>query len=446
MEQEKRRIPKLLKGILIVGGAAATVFIVTQVMLFIELKQQKPRIVKAFTELAVDLADERYRMDALAALLEQDELSHSGNITITNIDSSALDYEWKEYLNYLNHASVQFQFDKNETAKKARLLFDLQIYGISLGNAEVYMDETDAIFRIPSLHASYMRIGTQKIKEQYEKSLLYTAIKDVLPAPREEISIDVFQEEMDNADYIGELFMLLQEYGPKLAELYEQSEVTKLAAKKEILWDGAYQMCIPYQVKIPTELLKELFKDVKDTSVQKGMDFLKELYWNDEVLDLTVYLSTGKRILEIDGNVEISFQEQIIETSFAIYPKGVGNAWEALQLDIEMSTEDKKSAGFSLVMNHAFQDGEKNTDVQLRMTKPYLAKLLDMDATYNKETGELDLEFDISAIAAKADGWYHLSELTEEVKKPEGAIDIFNLELLELLQFTSGLNLGIFGK
>lgn len=441
MEEKKRKIPILIRGIVVLLVVSGIVLGVTAGLRFLEKKQQKPRVIKALTSLVTDLKDEKYSIDKLYQLLEGGKTKSSGEFNIGTIDASLLGgYGRLEKL--LKNSTIEGIIEKDNKGKKMEAEFSYQTYGINLANIECLIDEKECFLKIPEVYEKYLRFKTANIKNQYENSLLYTILGGKIPLPDQEFSLYPFTEieYMDLEAKKDRMTEFLKENASELREWYQQIEVTKLSKEEEILFQGHYEVCTAYEFYMPTEFLKTLLRNLWG-------DLGEQVIWQDEVFHGIVYLNSENQVLKLEGegNIKIRGEEVLLISS--LYLKGEENLWDTIHLDFKITQKrTEKSGSFILVVSNQFEEDVRNIQLQFKMLQPYVSTFLDIDGIYHIQNGESQIEFDLETPMIALDGTYQLSNLERAIRMPnkEDSVEIFKLSLLDLLQFVTKLNLKIF--
>ena len=193
MEEKKRKIPILIRGIVVLFIVSGIVLGGTIGLRFLEKKQQRPRVIKALSSLVTDLKDEKYSIDKLYQLLEGGKTKSSGEFNIGTVDASLLGgYGKLEKL--LTNSTIEGIIEKDNKRKKMETKFSYQTYGVNLANIECLIDERECFVKIPEVYEKYLRFKTANIKNQYENSLLYTILGGKIPLPEQEFSLYPFAE------------------------------------------------------------------------------------------------------------------------------------------------------------------------------------------------------------------------------------------------------------
>ncbi len=441
MEEKKRKIPILIRGIVVLFIVSGIVLGGTIGLRFLEKKQQRPRVIKALSSLVTDLKDEKYSIDKLYQLLEGGKTKSSGEFNIGTVDASLLGgYGKLEKL--LTNSTIEGIIEKDNKRKKMETKFSYQTYGVNLANIECLIDERECFVKIPEVYEKYLRFKTANIKNQYENSLLYTILGGKIPLPEQEFSLYPFAEieYMDLEAKKNRMIEFLEENSSELREWYQQIEVTKLSKEEEILFQGHYEVCTAYEFYMPTEFLKKLLWNLWG-------DLGEQFIWEDEVFHGIVYLNSKNQVLKLEGegNIKIRGEEVLLISS--LYLKGEENLWDTIHLDFKITQKrTEKSGSFILVVSNQFEGDVRNIHLQFKMLQPYVSTLLDMDGGYHRQNGESQIEFDLETPMIALDGTYQLSDLERAIQMPnkEDSVEIFKLSLVDLLQFVTKLNLKIF--
>lgn len=450
MEKDHGRLPRAVKGIGIVLLVAVFVLGVVMGLRVLEVKQQKPRVLKALGELAEDFTDEKYSLKNLAALWKEDRTQQNLSVNITSFNSTYLDKKWSFLGSYLGNSNLELSIRKDGPEKKMLYEAQYSTYGVTLANVQGYLDEEECMIRIPQFHEQYLAFHPDNVRAQYENSLLYTVIGDRISMPEGNLASYAFREpEAETPAEIETMLTRLREDARQLKELYKAVQVRKLDKKEEILINGKYELCTAYELMFPADLangyLKEAFGDkIVVTGSQASNDSIGS---NGSLISMEVYLSKG-RALKIAGTMEAAANGREIILAYECYPKGTENAFDAVTVDVTLTPIDTtESYGFNLSVKNEFAGDIRNIHGVLNMTRPYVTKALNVDMEYNQITGESNLEFEVSMPMASFDGSCHIAALNGQVAKPqEGAVRLFELDLFELLKFTNGMNLNFFGK
>lgn len=435
-----KKLPFFAKGIIVVTLTVLFVFAVTAGLRILEEKQQKPRVLKAIASLALEAEDERYSLKKFAAMLQNDRLIHNGRVTITELEEMLLPEQYRFLVPYISKSVTQLDLAKDAPEKQAEFQLDAQLQGLPRLYAEGYLDEEECAVRIPGLHESYLAFSPDNIRAQYQDSLLYTFLGDSLSLPEDNLTDYVFSER-DTA-VSGELETVSQGLADTLKlfkELYDEITVEKTKEKEEILWNGGYESCVAYRMILPSELVNHFL----EAALRAGSGH--SLSVKPEDLTLYVYLNSEKRLLKLETESSLVFDAREIPFLLSFYPKGVENSWDNVLLEAELTWEDI-IYGFHLVCSNEFLQEQRVLHTSLSLSRPYVTKLLDIDAGFY-ETGAALFEFAAKTPVLSADGTWGIKALEEQLSKPtEKAVRVFELNLFDILKFMNGLNWSFFQK
>jgi hypothetical protein len=79
--------------------------------------------------------------------------------------------------------------------------------------------------------------------------------------------------------------------------------------------------------------------------------------------------------------------------------------------------------------------------VQVYAVEPYVDKLIDVGLKYNPTSGETAMEYAVTTPLTTFDGNHVIVASEDPIEEPEGKIyRIFQLSLMDLLQFIEGIN------
>lgn len=438
--EKMKKLPFMVKGIIVVILAAILVFTAALGLRALEEKQQKPRVIKALAELAADAAAEKYSLEGFWNLLDSGKLAHTGDINITSIDDGLFPEQYRFVAPYISHSSLDFAVSKNDLSRQADFEIEAVIKGNMTVRAEGYLDDTACIVRVPDLHERYLTFSPDNLKEQYEASLLYTVFGDSPFLPEKNLTDYVFtgaESAMSGEKEV--LSMGLSDCLELAKTMYEQITVAKTEKKEDILWNGSYESCTAYEMTVPTEIFNRFFKD----TVWERSGHTVVLA--EEALPVLIYLSSGKRLLKLELETDILLDGTRVPSVLVFYPKGVENAWDSVLLELEMTWDDIMY-GINLLCSNEFSDRERILHVQVSLTRPYITELADMDVRYEPESGAAEIDFVCKTPVLSMDGVYSIEPSAGTIEKPQDAVAIFEMNLFDILKFTNEINWSFFKK
>lgn len=434
-----KRIPFLIKGIIVVLLVTGVVFATANALRIMEEKQQKPRVLTAMAELVSGVTDEKYSLEKFWQLFENGKIEYSGEISLSSIEESLLPAEYQTIIPYLERSTVDFTLQKDDVNRTAALWAKPSLYWLSL-EMEGYLNDTECIVRVPDFHESYISFSPDNLKAQYDNSLLYTVFGEQQDLPQDNLTDYVFHgSETLIYEEKEAVSMRFLDTVKLVAELYEEITVEKTERKENIFFNGSYRNCEVYNMTVPTA---EFNRFLKDTVWEKSGH---TIVINDEQLPIVVYLDSEKRILKLElAKTDIQVDGKNVPTELFFYPKGTENPWDSVQFGIE-ATWDDVVYGVTIVYSNEFTEAQRTMHVSFSLTEPYVTKFLDIDIDYIGATGESDFDFACKTPMLSFDGVLDMKPLTGSVEKPTtDAVAVFELNLLEILKFTNEINWGFF--
>lgn len=435
-----KKIPLPGKVLMVVMVVAILLSVTTLGLYQMEEKQQKPRVIKAFSDLMMDAASEKYSMEGFWNLLDSGKITHKGAITVTDIEEALLTEKYRFIVPYIDRSSLEFTIRKDD--ENRQMDFQLETVrkeGVT-GKVDGYLDDKVCSIHVPDIYGRYLTFSPDNLKEQYEASLLHTVFGDSLPLPECSLTNYVFTGAESALCAEKEVLLRrLSVYAENAKDMYEQITVNKTERKDEILWNGNYESCTAYELIVPTELINQFFLE----NVWEKMEHTLAL--EKEVLSLQVYLSSDKRLLKLETDADILLDGVSVPTALVFYPKGVENAWDSVLVELEVTWDDI-IYGANLVLSNEFSEKERILHGSVSMTQPYVTELLAADVRYEPESGTADLDFVWKTPLLSMDGIYHIEALTESPEKPQDAVAIFETDLFDILKLTNEINWSFFKK
>ena len=434
-----KRIPFLVKGIIVVLLVAGIVFAAANALRIMEEKQQKPRVLAAMAELMSGVTDEKYSLEKFWQLFDSGKIEYCGDVSLTSVDEALFPAEYQTVIPYLERSTIDFTLQKDDINRTATVWAEPSLYFLSL-QMEGYLTDTECIVRVPDIHESYISFSPDNLKAQYDNSLLYTVFGEQTALPQENLTDYVF---WDYETLINEekeaLSMKLLDTAKLVKALYDEITVKKMKEKENIFYDGSYQNCEIYQMTVPTDVLNQFLKDIVWENTGHT------LVINEEQLPLVVYLDSEKHILKLElAETDVLADGKNVPIKLFFYPKGTENPWDSIQLGAEVIWEDV-TYGATIVYSNDFTDSERIIHASLSLTEPYVTKLFDIDIDYTAATGETEFDFACRTPMVSFDGILGMKPLAGDIQKPTTeAVPVFELNLLELLKFTNEINWGFF--
>lgn len=434
-----KRIPFLIKGIIVVLLVTGIVFATANALRIMEEKQQKPRVLTAMAELVSGVTDEKYSLEKFWQLFENGKIEYTGDISLSSIEESLFPNEYQSVIPYLERSEIAFSLQKDDVNRTAALWAKPSLYWLAL-EMEGYLDDKECIVRVPDFHENYIRFSPDNLKAQYDNSLLYTVFGEQTALPQDNLTDYVFHGS-ENLLYEEKeaISMKLLDTVKLVKELYDEITVEKTDEKENIFYDGSYQNCEIYHMTVPTDVLNQFLKDIVWENTGHT------LVIQEEQLPLVVYLDSEKHILKLElDETNITLDGKSVPTQLFFYPKGIENPWDTIQLGVEIVWDDV-TYGVTIVCSNEFADTQRTIHANLSLTEPYVTKFLDIDIDYTGAMGETNFDFACKTPMLSFDGVLGMRPLTEPVAKPTtDAVSVFELNLLEILKFTNEINWGFF--
>lgn len=439
--EKLKKLPFIIKGIIVVACAAVIVCAAAVGLRVLEEKQQKPRVIKAVAALFADASDEKYCIDTYFNMLQEGKISYSGELMMTEIDERLLGEKYHFIAPYINRTSMNYVLKKEQESRKASFYIEAALHGSRAVTVEGYLDDTECIVRIPDLHERYLSFSPDNLKRQYEESLLHTVLGDLVTLPEENLTDYLFSGAgKTSADEKEVLSMNFADSVRLAKELYDSITVVKTEEKEDILWNGRYESCTAYEMTVPSEILNNFFKNT--LWEKSGHSILIEA----GRLPVRVYLDNRKKLLKMEIGAALLLDGREVPASLDFYPKGVENPWDSVLFEIEI-TWDNIIYGISLVCSNDFTEDSRVLHTSLSMSQPYVTEIFDMDTTFGVNTGSVSFDFVCKTPVLSMDGICNLEPLTEAVQRPqEEAVSVFELNLIDMLKFTNGINWNFFKK
>lgn len=435
-----KKLPFMVKGMMVVILAAVLVFAAALRLRVLEEKQQKPRVIKALAELVSDAAKDKYSMEGFFSMLDSGKLTHTGDISITDIDEALLPEQYRFAAPYLRHAFLDFTMNKDDLNRQADFQIETVLNETITVRADGYLDDTACTVRVPDFHERYLTFSPDNLKKQYEASLFYSVFGDNLSFPEQNLADYVFTgTESGVSEEKEALSMSFSNLLERARTMYEQITVSKTEKKEDILWNGNYEACTVYEMTVPAEMFNQFFKDT--VWERSGHTVVLE----EEALPVYICLSSNKRLLKLELETDILVDGTRVPSGVVFYPKGVENAWDSILLELELTWDDI-IYGIDFVCSNEFSDMERMIHTKVSLTQPYIAELADMDIRYEPETGAAEVDFACKTPLLLMDGFYGIKPLSDAIEKPQDAVALFDMNLFDILKFTNEINWNFFKK
>ncbi|MBO5277902.1 MAG: hypothetical protein J6B06_00210 [Lachnospiraceae bacterium] len=435
-----KKLPFMVKGIIVVITAAVLVFAAALGLRVLEEKQQKPRVIKALAELVSEAAEDKYSMEGFFHLLDSGKLTHTGDITVTDIDEALIPKQYRFMTPYLRHASLEFTVNKDDLNRQADFQAEAVLKENMTVRADGYLDDTACTVRVPDFHERYLTFSPDNLKKQYEASLLYSVFGDSLSLPEQNLADYVFTgAESEVSEEKEALSMSFSDCLELARTMYEKITVSKTEKKEDILWNGNYESCTAYEMIVPTEIFNQFFRDT--VWERSGHTVVLE----EEELPMLIYLSSSKRLLKLELEANVFVDGTRVPSELVFYPKGVENAWDSVLLELEITWDDI-IYGIDLVCSNEFSDMERILHTKVSLTQPYITELVDMDIRYEPKTGAAEIDFVCKTPMLSMDGFYGIEPLSDAIEKPQDAVAVFDMNLFDILKFTNEINWSFFKK
>lgn len=434
-----KQLPLVVKGCIILLLISGTIFITANGLQIMEQKQQKPRILSAVAELAVSAADEKYNLEKLWQLLENETIEYDGKISFSSIGKDFFPKQLQTILPYIEHSSVDFTLKKDAVSRMAAMQAEMSLYFMHF-EMDGYLDDTSCIIHLPALHEKYISFSPDNLKKQYNDSLFYPIFGEQDLLPQKNLADYVFQNTEASVSKEKEVIITeLSEAVRNMKKLYDNITVEKAKEKEAVYRNGSYKNCERYHMTVPSSVLNQLLKDIvwKNTG--------HTLSVREESLSIILWLDSKKQILKAEIPQTVLLADgKAVPAELIFYPQGAENPWDNIEMEIQLVLDDI-NYGFTITANHSFTDIKRTLHVSIALTEPYVTKLLDIDMDYLYTTGETSFDFVCKIPGLSADGRLGIKRLTESVAKPaEEAVPIFKLNLLEALTFANRINWSFF--
>lgn len=410
--------------------------------------QQKPRVIKAFKQLAEEISRQEYSLTPLLNIIQSGKTEQDGYVNLTALDKERLGLnsillEWMD----MEYSTIHYKMAINQDEKVLSAKMNYQIAGIGVLDINSYLTEEKLFIQLPQMHNSYLRMNSDNIKSQYEHSIWYRVLGDRLVLPKADLSVFVFHPfpKSDTKAVKADFLQAFEkDYKGRLDEIWKQITVTKENETKQILINGVYEDCRVFSVSFPAEIIHWYLNLVLADSVWVKEKLQERMIWEEDMVCLKIYMDDDNHIHRMDTTIQPMWDGVCYPVGITFYLRGEERLFDKVQigLNIQKQTEqmelladiENQYDGLERRMN--FVLSQINTEKKFEIR----AKLV-MDIA----TGESDFEYEINSPFLISDGEHFIKYQNQPINTPEGEIvDIFELDLIAFLKFSSDFNFGLF--
>ncbi|MCX4269475.1 MAG: hypothetical protein OSJ62_12570 [Lachnospiraceae bacterium] len=410
--------------------------------------RQKPRVLAALKRLTEEALEQRETFEPLFRLIEDGDIEQEGYVNFEQLDADMGGKNhtdrWKNGLFWMEQidmtaSSIQYQFALEKDEQKYFNKADYQIAGIGGLQIEQYLTKEKLIVRIPQIHSSYLRMNSDRIKEQYRDSLLYTMLGEKLILPKEDPSVEgavIFpaEEELEKINIVP---AFLEEYAGRLPELWRQILVEKESETKQIWVNGSYENCSVFRLSVPRELAEWYIRYGLPEKVAEGIGSVC-----GETVDLLLSLDDNNVIRCVEAKAELEGIKTTIQA--ACYLKGNEHLLDQVQIDLSVGVlTEEIPFRIDFQRRHESEAEFFNLSIsQLNLEKSEQVRIY---FKLDPVTGESVIEYNIDLPGMVSDGEHVLRHLDQPIEVPDKeVVDIFELDVIEFLKFSRDFNFALF--
>lgn len=432
---------------LILAGAAVILSMTAGLRIW-DRSQQKPRVMKAFRQLAEEVSGQEYSLTPLLNVIRSGKTEQEGDMNLTALNRKGLGLNriLSEWMN-MENSTVHYKMVINQEEKVLSAKMNYQIAGIGILDIESYLTEDKLLIQIPQMHKSYLRMNANNIKGQYENSLLYGVLGDRLALPETDFSAFAFEPLLQS--YTGaareDFFQAFgKEYKGRLNEIRQQITVTKENETKQILINGVYEDCRIFSVSFPAEAVRWYLDFVLADSVWIKEKLKERMLWEEDMVYLQIYMDDDNHIHRMDTTIQPIWDGICYPVEITFYLRGEERLFDQVQIGLNIQRQAEQ-IGILADVENQYDGLERRMNLIIRQVNSKeefeIRAKLAMDTT----TGESYLEYEINSPFLISDGEHFIKCQNQPIKIPEGEmVDIFELDLIAFLKFSKDFNFGLF--
>ncbi len=416
----------------------ATLFLLVSVCMFylnkLDESQAKVTVYAAFSEVYDEFINsEAADITKVFKAYNNEKYSHTGNFILN--ETSLLD---SQVINLLKDIPVDYSVicepdNRVVVADVALSGYDDKDDKI---NVHAYISDEEILFKLDEFYNEYFMIPNNNIRENYEESLWYSLLGDILSMVPDNSSIDLYPESSMKKPVFSEFIKGYAADGT-LDELFDDISIKKVDLQRDFLVGDTYTAANAYNITISKSLADKLLDIIADY-----LGVMKEKLIKPDKFSFTAYISDANRLCALSINIpDIMVNEQEYETAELLVSfRDSDTLFAKMLYELSVTTPENVNYIFKMIVNNTeLADGAKTT-VIVSMNEPELSRLFEMELTRNKASSEikLDMAVDLSEFSGRIS--YACKPYEENIVIPENVLELYELNLWQILNIYSSAN------
>ncbi len=413
------------------------IFLVSICMIYLnklDESQAKVTVYAAFSEVYDEFTNsEPADITKVFNVYNNDKYSHTGNLILNEtglIDSQVVNLIKNIPVNY----NVICEPDNRVVAA------DITLSGYynkdDKINAHAYINDEEIIFKLDEFYNEYFMIPNNNIRENYEESIWYSLLGDILSIVPDNSSFDLYPESPVKKPVFSEF---IKEYAADgtLDELFDDISIKKTASQRDFLVGDTYTAANAYNITIPKSLANKLLDIIADY-----LGVAKEELIEPDRFSFTAYISDTNRLCALAINIpDVIINKHEYETAELLITFRDGETLFArLLCELSVTTPENVTYIFKMSVNNAELMDNIKTTVIVSMNEPNISRLFEMELTRNKITSEINLDMAVNLPELSGRINYACKPYEENVVIPENVLELYELNLWQILNIYSSAN------
>ena len=302
-------------------------------------------------------------------------------------------------------------------------------------NVNAYINDEEIIFKLDEFYNEYFMIPNDNIRENYEESLWYSLLGDILSMIPDNSSLKLYPEISVKKPVFSEFIKGYASDGT-LGELFDDVSIKKLNLQRDFLVGDNLTAANAYNITISKRLCEELLDIMADY-----LGVRKETLIEPDKFEFVAYISDANRLCALAINLpDIMVNEKEYEAELLISFRDEDSLFAKMLCELSVITSENVNYVFKMNVNNTeFAEGIK-TRIIVSMNEPRLSRLFEMELTQNRAENGISLDMAVNLPELSGQINYSLKPYEESIVLPENVLELYELNLWQILNIYSSAN------
>ena len=383
---------------------------------------------EAFIGVYEEFVDSEVDVTKFLNLYKNDKFSHSGSFSFE--ETELLD---NSYASLLKGIPVDYSIIRCPAQRVTSASIALK--GDGYFQADGYVDDDSITFKIDKLYDGYFTLPNSNIKENYNESLWFSLLGDVMSPLPEGFSLDLYPQ-LELKDYVLSDYLKKCSEKGMLTQILDGISVEKTAVQKDFFVGSTYIAANEYAVSVS----KSAMEDITELIVQY-LKIDEEDIWEADKTEFLAYIAADNRLLGIKLNFAISYNDIPYDTEVLLSFAGAEGALDKTVVDIFLKGQDNSVYSFRILFTNRIEEEEHEATLIIAMNQPYVSRLCEVKLNRDIVTNEASLNAAVNIPGLKGSINYTGALYEGEITSPaEDAYNIYELNLWQILNIYSSTN------